>query len=139
MQTVPYLYFNGNAEEAINLYKKALKAKEPEIMRFKDQPSPDLPAELENRVMHAEVAAEGVVIYVSDSMGEDIQVGNNVQINLNCDSEEQVRWLYDCLVEGGKVEMELQDTFWGAFYGSVTDRFGVTWSFNFQKNPMPGM
>lgn len=136
MQAVPYLYFNGNAEEAIALYQKALKAKEPEIMRFKDQPSPDLPAELENRVMHAEVAAEGVSIYISDSMGEEIQVGNNVQINLNCDSEEEVRWLFDTLVEGGKVEMDMQDTFWGAFYGSVTDKFGVTWSFNFQKTPM---
>lgn len=136
MQAVPYLYFNGNAEEAIALYQKALKAKEPEIMRFKDQPSPDLPAELENRVMHAEVAAEGVSIYISDSMGEEIQVGNNVQINLNCDSEEEVRWLFDTLVEEGKVEMDMQDTFWGAFYGSVTDRFGVTWSFNFQKTPM---
>lgn len=138
MQAIPYLYFNGTAQEAINLYQKALKANEPQIMRFKDQPSPDLPTEYEERVMHAEVSAEGVILYISDTMDDSgVQIGNNVQINLNCDSEEEVRWLYDCLVEGGKVEMELQDTFWGAFYGSVTDRFGVTWSFNYQKTEMP--
>jgi len=140
MQTVPYLYFDGNAEEAIALYQKALKTKDPQIMRFKDQPSPDLPAEYEDKVMHAELIADGIVIYVSDAVGSyKVQIGDNVQINLNCDSEEQVNWIFKTLSEGGKVGMELQDTFWGAYYGSLTDRFGVTWSLNFQKTPVPGM
>lgn len=137
MQTVPYLYFNGSAEEAMTLYQKALKTETPQIMRFKDQPSEGLPKEYDNKVMHAELVAEGILIYISDAMGpNDVTVGDNVQINLNCDSEEQVKWIFDTLAEGGKIGMPLQDTFWGAYFGSLTDRFGVTWSLNFQKTPM---
>lgn len=137
MQVVPYLYFNGNAEEAIALYKVALRTKEPQIMRYKDQPSPDMPKEMEEKILHCELAYEGGAFYVSDAMGEhSVAVGDSVQINLNCDSEEEINWIFSHLAEGGHVRMPLEDTFWGALFGSVTDKVGVTWSVNYQKSPM---
>ncbi len=116
MQAIPYLYFNGNADEAIKFYVKALKANPPQIMHYQEQPFPDMPADLAEKIMHAEFIADGCIFYVSDAMGQnEVKVGNNLQINLNCDSEEQIRELYSRLSEGAQIHMELQDTFWGRF------------------------
>jgi len=57
----------------------------------------------------------------------------NVQINLNLDSEEEIRRIFEGLSAGANITIPLQDTFWGAIYGALTDQFGVNWSFNHQK------
>ena len=137
MQAIPYLYFNGNADEAIKFYVEALKAKPPQIMRYKEQPFPDMPADFAEKIMHAEMSAEGCIFYISDALGENaVKVGNNLQINLNCNSEEQIRELYGRLSEGAQIHMELQDTFWGAIFAMLTDRFDISWSLNYMK-PQP--
>lgn len=134
MQVVPYLYFNGNADEALKFYVQALEAAPPQVMRYKDQPPPDMPAEFWDKIMHAEMIVEGGMFYVSDAVGPNqVSLGNNVQINLNVDSEVQLRWVYDHLSDGARINMELQDTFWGAKFAMLTDRFGVSWSLNYQK------
>jgi len=134
MQVVPYLYFNGNADEALKFYVQALEAAPPQVMRYKDQPPPDMPAEFLDKIMHAEMIVEGGMFYVSDAVGPNqVSPGNNVQINLNVDSEVQLRWVYDHLSDGARINMELQDTFWGAKFAMLTDRFGVSWSLNYQK------
>lgn len=134
MQVVPYLYFNGDAEEALNFYVIALKANPPEVMYYKQQPYPNMPAEFAEKILHAEMIADGCTFYISDAVGQNsVKVGNNLQINLNCDSEEQLRWIYENLSQGAQIQMELQDTFWGAVFAMLTDRFGVSWSLNYQK------
>ncbi|MFN3444918.1 MAG: VOC family protein, partial [Bacteroidia bacterium] len=65
-----------------------------------------------------------------ESMGFKVNQGNNVYINLEPDSREETSRLFKALSEGGVVEMELQDTFWGAYYGSCRDKFGMQWMFN---------
>lgn len=137
MQVVPYLFFNGNADEAIKFYIKALETEPPQVMRYREQPPPDMPEEFLDRIMHAEIIAAGCVFYISDAVGANqVTVGNNVQINLNCDSEAQLRWIYDHLSEGARIHMELQDTFWGAKYAMLTDRFDIPWSLNYLKPPV---
>ena len=134
MKAIPYLYFNGNGQQAIDLYQKVFKADEPQIMRYKDQASPGLRPEHENLIMHAELIFGDNIIYISDSGGDtSVVVGDNLQINLNCDSEEEIRSIYEQLSDGGHIRMALQDTFWGAIFGSLTDPFGITWSMNYQK------
>ena len=134
MKAIPYLYFNGNGQQAIDLYQTVFKAGEPQIMRYKDQASPGLRPEHENLIMHAELIFGDNIIYISDSGGDtSVVVGDNLQINLNCDSEEEIRSIYEQLSDGGHIRMELQDTFWGAIFGSLTDPFGITWSMNYQK------
>jgi PhnB protein len=66
-------------------------------------------------------------------MGFNVNFGNNVHISLEPDSKKETRRLFNLLSEGGKVTMELQDMFWGAYYGSCTDKFGVQWMFNFEE------
>jgi PhnB protein len=68
-----------------------------------------------------------------ESMGFEVNVGNNVYINLSPDTREETRRLFGALSDGGVVEMELQDMFWGAYYGSCTDRFGIRWMFNCEE------
>lgn len=68
-----------------------------------------------------------------EQMGFKINMGNNVHISLEPDSREETKKLFDALSTGGKVTMELGDMFWGAYFGSCTDKFGIQWMFNFPK------
>lgn len=131
MQVIPYFYFDGTAEEAINFYSKVFNAEINGIMRFKEQPGVQIPAEIAERIMHAEIIISGHPIYVSDSR-DHLKIGENVQININCDSEEEIRRLFNALSEDASVSMPLEKQFWGAIYGALTDKFGISWGLNFQ-------
>jgi len=107
-------------------------------MRFRDvPPSEDMPPLSEkekNLVMHVGLELPGgFQLMGSDapaSMGFEVVTGNNVYLNLIPDTRAETRRLFDALSAGGKVTMELQDMFWGDYYGSCTDKFGVQWMFN---------
>jgi PhnB protein len=131
----PYLNFDGHGEKAIKLYQSALGAKvEGEIMRFggvKDMPVPD---EHKGRVMHAMLNVGGGVIMISDTMpGTPYTPGDNVHVCLHFDDVEDMARKFEALSAGGKVTMPLEDTFWGARFGTLTDAYGVCWMFNCEK------
>lgn len=137
-----YLNFSGNTEEAFLYYKKVFGGDFLDgISRFGDiPPSPEMPPMSEaekNMVMH--VALEIYPSYklmgtdAPESMGFVVNKGNNVYICLNTDSREQTDVLFSQLAEGGQIEQELQDMFWGAYYGSCTDKFGIKWMLNFEN------
>jgi uncharacterized glyoxalase superfamily protein PhnB len=72
------------------------------------------------------------LIYFSDYIG--VTKGDIVSLNIECESEEEIKKYYERLKEESKVEMELQDTFWGAKFAHLIDKFGVNWSLNYQKS-----
>jgi len=84
--------------------------------------------------MHIELPILGGHILMGtdapESMGFTVNFGNNVYINLEPDTRNETKKLFDGLSAGGKVTMQLQEMFWGAYYGSCTDKFGVQWMFN---------
>lgn len=125
----PYLTFNGNCEEALKHYEKALGGKIIFLQRFKetDYSTP----ETAEKVMHAVFEAEGVQFMASDGMGEHAPIsGSNISLSINLeDAGEQTR-IFNALAEGGKVAMPLEDTFWGAHFGMVTDKYGFHWMLN---------
>ena len=135
-----YLNFERSTEEAFNFYSKVFNSEfeGSGIMRFKDVPMgedmPPLPEEDKNLVMHVSLPIlGGYTLMGSDapeSMGFKVTQGNNVYVMLQPDTREETRSLFKLLSEGGSVEQELQDMFWGDFYGSCKDRFGVQWMFN---------
>lgn len=130
MQVVPYLYFDGNCEEAFGFYADVLGGAKSDIMRYGDQ-GEGIPEEIAKRVMHAEITVGDNLFYLSDTSEEgEYQPGSNVQINLNIDTEEEIRRIFEGLSAGANITMPLQETFWGAIYGALTDRYGVSWSFN---------
>lgn len=140
-KTSTYLNFNRNAEEAMNFYKSVFGGEfgGNGISRFRDiPPSDDMPPIAEadlDLVMHVDLPILGghqlMASDAPESMGFQLNVGNNVFISLEPDSREETTRLFNALSDGGKVSMELQDMFWGAYYGSCTDKFGVQWMFNF--------
>ncbi len=134
-----YLNFTRNTEEAFNFYKKVFGGEfAGEIARFKDiPPSEGVPPMAEadgNLVMHVALPILGghnlMGTDAPESLGFKVNFGNNVYISLEPDTRADTKRLFDALSSGGKVEQELQDMFWGDFYGSCKDKFGVQWMFN---------
>jgi PhnB protein len=134
-----YLNFPRNTEEAFNFYKSIFGGEFlGPIGRFSDiPPSKDMPPLAEadrNLVMHVSLPILGGYLLMGtdapESMGFKVNFGNNVYINLEPDTREETKRLFNALSIGGKVEMELQDMFWGDYYGSCKDKYGVQWMFN---------
>ena len=134
-----YLNFTRNTEEAFNYYKSVFGGDfSGKIERFSDIPpsaeAPSIPEEDKNLVMHIALPILGGHMLMGtdapESMGFRVNYGNNVYISLFPDTREETRRLFDALASGGTVEMDLQDMFWGDYYGSLKDKYGVQWMFN---------
>jgi PhnB protein len=133
---VPYLNFNGNAAEALAFYSKALNGSVLFQQTYGDSPMPTGP-ESKDKIMHATFKAGDLTIMASDTndhMGP-VSPGTNVSLSLNFKDVESIDTTFKALSEGGKITMELQDTFWGARFGMLTDKFGFNWMFNHDKEP----
>ena len=127
----PYIFFSGTAGEAIAFYEKALEAKVVRLARFSDTPGANIPAEHAHYVMHAHLETGGGTLLISDGRpGDSIKTGGNVVVCLQYEGKADVDRHFAALSEGGSVEEPLQDTFWGARFGMVIDRFGTHWMFN---------
>ncbi len=135
-----YLNFSNYTEEAFKFYKSVFGGEftAPGIRRLGDGPPqegmPPMSEDLKNLVMHVELPITGGHILMGTDapgqMGFKVNFGNNIYINLEPDTREETKRLFNALAAGGKVEMELQDMFWGAYFGSCTDKYGVQWMFN---------
>ena len=139
-KTSIYLNFQGNAEEAFSFYKKVFKTEfVAPIIRMKDTPpmpgAPKLSEKEGNCVMHVSLPILGDTLIMGtdmlESMGQKLRVGNNTTISLEPDSKEELDRLYKNLSEGATDAMAPQEMFWGAYWGTCLDRFGVRWMFNF--------
>jgi len=138
-----YLNFPGNAEDAFNFYKSIFGGEfcGGGVARFSDIPPmegmPLMADKDKSLIMHIELSILGGHILMGsdapESMGYKMNIGNNFHINLEPDTKAETKRLFEALSDGGKVTMDLQDTFWGAFYGTCTDKFGIQWMFNFRE------
>jgi PhnB protein len=128
----PYLNFDGNAAKAVKLYESALGAKVETMSRFGDVPDVPAAPEHQDRVMHAVLRlGERGLIMLSDTMpGMPFVKGTNAYVALHFDDVADMERKFAALAEGGQVGMPLNDTFWGARFGMLTDAFGVNWMFN---------
>jgi PhnB protein len=137
----PYLNFLGKTEEAFNFYKSVFGGGfVGKISRFKDVP--DLPNKDQmseedlNKVMHVALMIGDNMLMATDaleSQGQTLTVGNNISLSLHPDTKEEADRLFAALGEGGRVDMPLQDMFWGDYFGMLTDQFGIQWMVNFQS------
>jgi len=135
-----YLNFSRNTEEAFNFYRSVFGGEfyGDGPMRFGDIPPqdgmPPLSEDDKNLIMHIELRILGVHSLMGtdapESMGFNVQFGDNVSINLQPDTRAETKKLFDALSAGGKVTMDLQDMFWGDYFGTCVDKFGVHWMFN---------
>ena len=130
----PYLNFNGNTEEAFNFYKSVFGGEFATIMRFGDTPGcENMPETEKNGIMHIALPMGSSILMGTDvpkSM-EQVKFGTNSSITIDAESREEAKRLFDGLAAGGKIGMPMDDMFWGAYYGMLTDKFGVQWMINF--------
>ncbi|HVF63523.1 MAG TPA: VOC family protein [Casimicrobiaceae bacterium] len=131
MEVQPYLFFNGNCEEAIDFYKKVLGAKVEMMMRFNESPEKMPPGMLapgwDDKVMHASMHIGGSLVMASDGMGTDKGGFNGFSLSLSCKDAAEATRLFNALSDGGQVQMPLGKTFWSPLFGMCADRFGVGW------------
>lgn len=94
----------------------------------------ETPEELKEKIMHARLQFGDTLIMFSDMMGEtDADPGSMISLSIDCDSIDQLERIFPKIAEGGKITMPLQDQFWGARFGMLTDKFGIHWMFNCEK------
>lgn len=131
-----YLNFARETEKAFNFYKSVFGGEfTAPIARFADMPpqegTPPLPQAERQLVMHVELPIPGGHLLrgsdAPESMGFKVKQGNNVYINLELDTRPETDRLFKALSDGGEVEMPMQDMFWGDYFGSFADRFGIKW------------
>lgn len=134
----PYLNFPGNAEEAFNLYKSVFGGDFSFLQRFKDTPEgPKVAGAEKEMLMHVSLpVGKGNILMATDtldSLGQKLVVGNNFHIHAESESREEAEKIFKGLSGGGKVNMPLQDTFWGAYFGMLQDKFGIRWMVSHTK------
>jgi len=129
----PYLIFNGNTKEAMQFYHKVLGG-ELSLQTFSEAPGMPVPPGYEDKIIHARLDADGIVIMASEGQpGRKVDFGDNVNLSLNGSDEPRLTRVFNELSEGGKVTMALAKQFWGDTYGQFTDKFGVHWQVNITK------
>ncbi len=130
MKLVPYLYFAGNAEDALNFYANALNGTITTLSRYGESPMP-CDDDYKEKLMNAAMEFNGNLIMVSDGMkGQPVSTNGNIQLSIDMPDAAQTDVVFNKLAEGGEVTMALQDTFWGAKFGMLKDKFGVGWMLN---------
>lgn len=129
----PYLFFEGNCEEALEFYKSAIGAQVDMVMRYSESPAPPppdvVPEGFGDKVMHASFHVGGSMIMASDGCG-DVGTFGGFFLSLALATEAEADRYFDALAEGGQVVMPLGETFWSPKFGMLKDKFGVGWMIN---------
>lgn len=138
MKIEPYLFFQGQCEDAIAFYQQALGATVEFMMRYADSPEPPpegtLPPGSAQKIMHASLRIGAARVMVSDDVCSGEGGFKGFSLSLDFADEAAARAAFAALSEGGQVSMPLAKTFWAPLFGMVTDRFGVGWMVSIADN-----
>lgn len=130
-----YLNFNGNCREAVQFYAEVFDLEQPQLATFGENQHDSeypMPEEAKNLIMHTYLTIGGSMVMFSDVFpGMPYVAGNNITLAFIGDDAEAMKTYFERLQDGGTVDIPLQETFWTKLYGKVTDRFGITWQFNY--------
>ncbi|HEY3674637.1 MAG TPA: VOC family protein [Candidatus Tumulicola sp.] len=131
MELEPYLFFSdGNCETALSAYATIFGGKIDGLTRYKDMPAdqgPQIAPGTEGYVMHARFSADGFKFMASDgSPGQEYKDGP-ISLSISVGSKAEADRIFAALSDGGKVDMGMQPTFWGSYFGMLTDKFGIDW------------
>lgn len=137
MQVNPYIFFNGNCEEALSYYQKVLGARVEAKMAFGDGPSDmPVPADWKNKIMHSHVTIDGEVLMASDGMPGDYRQPQGFRIALQVEDPADAERRFKALADGGSVQMPFGQTFFSNGFGMCIDKFGIPWMVNSPKEGM---
>jgi PhnB protein len=133
-QLNPYLNFDNNCREAMNFYKDCLGG-QLVLQTVGEMPAmaAQMPPYMKDHILHSTLTSGEIIIMASDLSREKRIEGNTVHLCINCKTEDELNSFFSKLSAGGKVTEQLADMPWGGTFGSLTDKFGKHWLFNFQK------
>jgi len=134
----PYLHFMGKTEEAMNFYKSVFGGEFSIFQRYKDMAGGEkMSEEDQEKMIHISLPiGKGNVLMASDnleSMGHEIIKGDNFHICIHTENEKETDKLFKALSANGKIEMPLNKTFWGAYFGMCRDKFGIQWMLSYDQ------
>lgn len=133
----PYLNFSGKTEEAFNFYKSVFGGEFLVMQRFGDTPhGANMPDDEKNCIMHVALPIGQNILMGTDaleSQGHTLTFGNNFSIAISPESMDEAKKLFDGLAVGGNVQQPLEKMFWGAWFGMLTDKFGLQWMINYEE------
>jgi PhnB protein len=131
MQINAYLSFNGNCAEAFKFYEKCFDGKIEMMMTHKDAPPEmQMSPEWRDKIMHARLHVGGAILMGSDTPPNFYKMPQGLTVSLQVAKVTDAERIFKELSEGGNATMALQQTFWAARFGMVTDRFGIPWMVN---------
>ena len=136
----PWINFNGNAEEAFTFYKSVFGGEFTKVMRFKDIASPEFPVaeKDENKIMliALPIGKSNVLMAndVPEFMGQVNENENRSKISVSVESKEEADKLFNGLSAGGKVEVPMDDSSWGSYFGMFRDKYGIEWIIEFSPS-----
>src|SRR5438876_980401 len=134
MQLIPYLSFNGQCEEAFQLYAQVLGGEIKFIAKYEGTPAAEtVPPEWRGKIMHVTMAAGDRLLQGADAPPNYYTKPQGFSINIETQDPAEAERLFQAFSEGGTVRMPLQETFWAAKFGMVIDRFGTPWLINCSK------
>lgn len=141
LTTNTYLNFKDNCEAAFTFYQSVFGGAFLHVGKFSDIPEDEnfkVPEADKNKIMHISLPIGNTILMGSDcgsAYEADFIQGNNFSISLNVDSKEEADKYYAALAKGGKSSMPMNDTFWGSYFGMLTDAFGVNWMVSYELQP----
>lgn len=136
-QINPYIHFNGNAEEAFTFYKSVFGGAFAAVVRFRDMAFEGNPiSESEaDKIMHIALPiGKSSVLMGSDTpafMGKQNERENRSKISISAESKEEADRLFNGLSAGGEIEMPIEDSPWGSYFGMFRDKYGIEWMVDF--------
>ncbi len=136
-----YINFNGNCEEAFNFYKSVFGVEVSYVSRYNEMPQEDAQHLSEsdmNKIMHISLQiSKETVLMGSDVGGEwakDFKQGNNFAVSIGTNAKDEAHRIFHALAQDGIVTMPMSNTFWGDYFGMVTDKFGIAWMMSYNEN-----
>ena len=137
----PYLNFEGNCEEAFDLYKSVFGGNFATVARFNEMPpmegQPPMPEAVGKLLMHVSLPiSKETVLMGSDiieGFGPPTIIGNNFAVSVSAKSQSEADRIFNGLSAGANVGMPMEKTFWGSYFGMLTDKFGINWQVSFDK------
>ncbi|HPH83508.1 MAG TPA: VOC family protein [Flavobacteriales bacterium] len=136
----PHINFNGNAEEAFKFYQSVFGGEFIKVIRFKDMASDEfpIPEKEENKIMHIALSIgksnQLMGNDVPEIMGKTNENENRSKIVVNTESKEEAANIFQGLSVGGQIEMPIEDSPWGTYFGMFRDKYGIEWMVEFDPN-----
>jgi PhnB protein len=132
-QIQPYFGFRGHTKEAMSFYQHCFGGELNIMLVSQSGAAAEMPPEMQDSVMHSSLTTNSFTLLASD-VADAHEGGQSVSLMVQCESEEEINGIFERLSDGANVTQPLMDSFWNSRFGNLTDKYGLNWMFNWEKD-----